>query len=153
MPPSGPTATRLRTLHVIVGVMIAGVLVFTAVVSFLVTAGTLPLEPNPAFGYLIYAAVGYLAISLLAAPMIDGRVGRAVPGSDDDVVAQKWITGAIVGMAIREGAALFALVASLLVGSVPWALAFGLISAAGMGMAWPRAHELEERLNEARRSG
>jgi len=52
-------------------------------------------------------------------------------------------TGVIIGLALREGVALYGLVLSLLDGNPKWAIGFGVVALFSMIVGWPRRSVME----------
>lgn len=138
---------RFRVLHIIVGSLILGVVLFAAVAAWLITSGTFvgtgPPVPLEAVG------VGVVALIFLA-PVLAGRTKEAPPDADRDTVFMQFQTGTIVGMALREGAGLMGGVFALLAGSLPWLVGLTGASVLAMALAWPKRDDLDERLRRAR---
>lgn len=138
---------RFRVLHIIVGSLILGVVLFAAVAAWLITSGTFAdfISPIP----LEAVGVGVVALIFLA-PVLAGKAKEAPPDADRDTVFMQFQTGTIVGMAVREGAGLMGGVLALLAGSLPWLVGLAGASVLSMVLAWPKRDELEERLGRAR---
>ncbi|HSR43033.1 MAG TPA: hypothetical protein VLL48_12690 [Longimicrobiales bacterium] len=138
-----PVETAVRQLHVMAGAFMGGVLVYTAMAVWVVRAGALGLGAE--IGGEVLGLVGLVAALLLVlAPVVRRRILAAGRPEDRGELTALWIRGSIAGLAVREGAGLLGITISLLAGSVPWILGFGLASVAAMGLAWPRGEELRE---------
>lgn len=137
---------QLRTLQMIVGSLVLGVGLFTGVAVYLIRSGTFgdteELIPLEAVGAVV-------AVLLLTAPLVAGRLKDTPAGADRNTVYQHFQTGTIVGMALREGAGLMGGILAMLSGSLPWLLGLTGVSMLAMILAWPRRDDLEERLRRA----
>ena len=140
---------RPRVMAIITAALMMGVLFFTGTVAVLLTVGGFQPVAAPFTKTLLTFAAFAGGIAVLVAPMLRSRLIESPPGSDEDAIARRWTTGTLVAMALREFAGLQGLVFSLLAGSLPWALGFGLASVAAMGLAWPRGDDLADRLRRA----
>lgn len=138
---------RFRVLHIIVGGLILGVVVFAAMATWLITSGTFVGTGSPV--PLEAVGVGVMALIFLT-PVLAGKAKEAPPDADRDTVFMQFQTGTIVGMAVREGAGLMGGVLALLAGSLPWLVGLTGALVLAMVLAWPKRDELEERLRRAR---
>jgi hypothetical protein len=140
---------RIRTLQVIVAALATGVFTYTTVAVGLISTGALG-TGGVTLGTAAPGAVA-LGVALLfaLAPVVRRRVLHAGPAADGDQILARWFSASLVAMALREGAGLLGITVSLLAGSVPWVLGFGLASVAAMGLAWPRGDEVRDRVRRA----
>lgn len=136
---------QLRTLQTIVGSLVLGVGLFAGVAVYLIRSGTF----GETGALIALEAVGVVVVVLLlTAPLVASRLKDAPAGADRDTVYQRFQTGTIVGMALREGAGLMGGILAMLSGSLPWLLGLTGVSMLAMILAWPRRDDLEERLRQ-----
>lgn len=136
---------RIRQARIIAGALMGGVGAYTIVAVVVVSLGIL--SSGGMFGTTFLGFVALFVLLLLVlAPILRRRVLESGRPADADEVLRRWMSASIVGLAVREGAGLFGVTIALVAGATPWILAFGLASLVAMGLAWPRADEVEERI-------
>ncbi len=171
---------RLRTMQIVAGALLMGVLIFLGIVLYMVWiqnkgAGTAPPADMPllsllaAVFFVIQAPLSFLIPQFLtrnALGQIASGNWKAPPGfnaADFPSDASKLLgirqTAMIVGLALLEGAAFFACIAYLLEAQ-PWVLAIILVSVLLMMMNFPTEGRVRswlalqaEQLDELRRRG
>jgi hypothetical protein len=136
---------HFRTLFVICGAILSGVVLFGVVIFVLQSAGTLgPIEQVPSGAGLVLnlAALSVLVVAhflprTLPRPAREASLGEALAWHKKTV---------IVATALREGAALMALVGILLTGS--WTPGIGVVGLAVLTilLGWPKEAQIEEYL-------
>lgn len=139
----------LRSVRVVCVALMGGVVVLGAVVTVLLASGFEPLAPGIK-GLLLPVTAGYVLLSLVAAPLLESAL-RKVPASADRAEALgRFSTAVIVGMALREGAALLAVVAGLLTGDLAWGLGLAAVVLLAMVLALPSDRKLQDSLRSTR---
>jgi hypothetical protein len=139
---------RVRPLKTIWLAMIAGVLVTTVVIMFLINAAAV--RPIPALRAGAGSTIAILLVlGLIGAQFARKLVEKTTPSATRSEVARKWQAGWLVGQAIKEGIGMLGLVLALFTGASSWAMAFGAASAASMIMTPPWEAELLHRLQRA----
>ncbi len=93
---------------------------------------------------------GYVLLSLVAAPLLESAMRKAPSGADPAEAVGRFTHGVIVGMALREGAALLAIVVALLTGDLAWGLGLAAVVVLAMLLALPRERKLEDYLETVR---
>lgn len=146
------TAKRtLLSVRVVCGALMAGVFLYGVIVALLV-AGGLFAPPAAEAASALLPLSGLLTVaSLLSAPFIENMVRRLPDRAARRDVLNRFQTASIVGFAVREAAALFALTASLITGRLIWGLGLAGLVLLGMVLALPGAPRLEEYLKDAGR--
>ena len=134
---------HLRQLNLICLAFLSGILIYSAVVWFLLTSGSAPpedLDLEPWMGTLFN---GIALVALVRAhfpPKLLRAPGRDAP--EEDLIAWHKKT-TLIGFSLREGAALIALVGAQLTGKVVGATAMVGWAIIAMILAWPRAGQLQ----------
>ena len=139
---------RVRPLRTLWLAMIAGIVLFTVTVMFLIRIGAVTPIPVLRAGAGATIAI-ILVIAMVGAQYVRKLVEKTPASATRSQVANKWQAGWIAGQAIKEGIGLLGLVLALLVGVSSWALAFGAASAISMLMTPPWEAELLHRLQDA----
>ena len=131
-------APMVRTTQVIILAMTAGLVFFLVVVLFVrgqpgAAAG--PARPGPLISYVAAAFAAAVVPMSLIVPSAVVKSGRAqiAPGPDDPTLrlAGVYQTSLIMGAALNEGPALFALVAFMIEG-LPWVLGIAALLILGV---------------------
>jgi F0F1-type ATP synthase membrane subunit c/vacuolar-type H+-ATPase subunit K len=139
---------RVRPLRTIWLSMIFGVVLFTAVVMVLINQAVVTPIPVLRAGAGSTIAI-LLVLGLIGAQFVRKMIEKTPPSATRTQVATRWQTGWLVGQAIKEAIGMLGLVLALLTGAGPWAMAFGIASAASMVMTPPWEAELHQRLQRA----
>jgi F0F1-type ATP synthase membrane subunit c/vacuolar-type H+-ATPase subunit K len=139
----------LRTLRLVCVALMAGVVVLGVVVAALLLGGLEPLAPGLE-GLLLPVTGGYALLSLVAAPLLESALRRVPAGADRAQAMGRFSTAVIVGMALREGAALLAVVAALLTGDLAWGLGLATVVLLAMALALPTDRKLQDSLRTTR---
>jgi len=115
----------LQNLRLIIPAMAMGVIVFAAIVVFLITSGGMNTDPEPA--NLLLLVLAALAVMELAAYVVIRKVmmgnlrrrwvGRPVEDVPPEELARGFQTLTLVGAALAEGFSLFGLVILLVTGN------------------------------------
>lgn len=122
---------RVRPLRTIWLALIAGVVGATVAAYYLIRAQVVTPVDALRAGLGIYVGL-VLLIGLGVAPFVRRRLERAGSWETRSQAADKWQRAWLVGQAIKEGVGLGGLVLSVFVGSIAWALAFGVASVISM---------------------
>jgi len=119
MPPN------LQNLRLIIPAMAMGVIIFAAIVIFLITGGSMSTDPEPA--NLLLLVLAAFAVTELAAYVVVRKVvagnlrrrwlGRAVEDVPSEELVKWFQTLTLVGAALAEGLSLFGLVILLITGN------------------------------------
>jgi len=133
---------HFNVLSIFCGASFAGVAIFSGVVWYLLSSGSMPpgdLDLPPWSGMLLNVIA---LVVLMKASFLPRLMGRPTAGpSEQDVLAWHKKT-TFVGFALREGAGFLALVGAMLTGQVAVAaLMVGLVFVS-MILAWPREDQL-----------
>jgi hypothetical protein len=139
---------RVRPLRTIWLAMVAGVVLFTGVILYLIRAGAVAPIPLLRSGAGQTIAI-VLVIGIIGAPWVRKIVEKTPPSATRSQVASRWAAGWVVGQAIKEAIGLTGVLLALFVGASSWAMAFGIASAASMLMTPPWEAELRHRLQRA----
>jgi hypothetical protein len=140
---SEPVRAHLRQLTLICFALLSGVLIYSGVVWFLLTSGSMPPEDLDLAPWMGTLFNGIALVALVRAHFPPKHL-RA-PGrdaSEKDLIAWHKNT-TLIGFSLREGAALIALVGALLTGKVVGAIAMVGWAIIAMMLAWPRAEQLQ----------
>lgn len=133
---------HLRQLTIICFAILSGVILFSAVVWYLLNNGSLPPEDldlppwmGTLFNVVALVALGkaYLLPRLLPAPG---------PGASDQEVLGWHKRTTVLGFALREGGAFVALVGAMLTGRLAGTAAVVGLAVLTMVLAWPRQEQL-----------
>ena len=135
---------RVRPLRTIWLAAIAGMVLFTVVVMYLIRSGTVRPVGLP-YGVAVYTGIA-LAAGLFIAPFVRRRIEKTPSFATRSEVARRWQTGWLVGQAIKEAVGLAGLVLALLIGASTWAFAFGVASSLSMLMTPPWEMQLRDRM-------
>jgi len=128
---------RLTMLRTVCGALVGGVVLFGVATAVLLMGGIMePVAPDQA-GLLLPLAGIFTVASVLSAPFVESMLRKIDGTTDHDAALARFTGSAIIGFAIREGAALFALVAALITGNVLWGLGLAGLATFGMILAWP----------------
>jgi uncharacterized membrane protein YbhN (UPF0104 family) len=130
-------AARVRVMQIVIGALLIGVAVFAGIALFLRQQRNNPPPATPTVSYMALGfAVATFAARLVVLPSIE-RGARKTPALQAGTDLNRWLnlyqTRMIVGAALLEGPAFFALAAYLIEGT-PWA--FGLAVLLWLAMAW-----------------
>jgi len=133
---------HLRQMNVVAGAILAGILVFSGVVWFLLGSGGFPpqdLELPSWTGTL----ANVVALVALGKALLLPRIFRAPgPGGSEEAILAWHRKTVIVGFALREAAAFVALVGAMLTGQLTGAFLMVGLALFTMVLAWPRADQL-----------
>ncbi len=141
----------LLSVRVLGVALMGGIVVFAVVVAFLLTRPDYTPAAARAAGQLLPLA-GFLTVaSLFSAPFMENTIRRIPDGSSREQALSRFQTAAIVGFGVREGAALFALMVSLLTGQLNWGLGLAGLALLGMILAIPGETAVREYLKNAGR--
>ena len=134
---------HLRQLNLICLAFLSGVLIYSGVVWFLLTSGSMPPEDLDLAPWVGTLFNGIALVALVTAYFPPRHLrAPARDASDEDLIS--WHrTATLVGFSLREGAALIALVGALLTGKVLGAIAMVGWAILAMILAWPRAEQLQ----------
>ena len=151
----GAFAIRLRTMRIIIGALLMGILTFAVVAAITRAQGNMPpLRGEPIVSYV---AAGQGVIILLLQAIVPAAIATGMRKSlpaEPEVTPERWLavyqTRMIVGAALLEGAAFTFLIAYLIEGR-PWTLAGGLVCAALLAVLYFPTRERVERWVAAQR--
>jgi protein-S-isoprenylcysteine O-methyltransferase Ste14 len=134
-------AQHLGRLKILCGAILAGVVVFAAVVWFLLSSGTFtPPEAIPSYMATLLNLAGLLLIvSAHFLPRFFHRPPKEAPG-EAHLARHGQVT--IITFALREGGALVALVGALVTGEMLGGVAVASLAVVTMVLAWPRAEQI-----------
>ena len=144
-------AAEMRVLTIIGASLMGGVATLTGIVWYLLTFGGFVTFDLPRVAS--QAALGVFLLSLPLAPLLRGKVDPPDPDGSPAEIAGRYRAGAIVAFAVREGAGLIGILASLLVGAPNWVLGYGGATLLVMAFGWPSAAELRARLRPVGTTG
>lgn len=161
----------LRTMQIIAGALIAGVLSFAGVASFLVFGNAAAVQPGgqpPAVGgseIVMYMAMGFAAVAVVMSFVVPNLISAAGVKSvaklaqDGTSTGPKELFGRLLGvaqtkmiiaMALVEGAAFFNLIAFIITKSlIPPAVVLGLLAV--MAIHFPTKMKLANWLEDQQR--
>ena len=133
--------SELKQLQVIWGALVAGVVLYTAVIFVLMTAGGVRFDAlDPAIMNLAGAGVKlYMAGVVLARRLLIARIPAQAPAEER---LASYRTASIVALALMEAGGLIVITLGLLSGASLWVLAGGGAAAALMFLAKPTADEI-----------
>lgn len=142
---SDALATHLRQLGIVCVAILAGVLIFSGVVWYLLNSGDLPPQNGglPSWLGTLFNVVGLVA--LLKAYFLPRLLASPEAGAPEETVLAWHKRTTIVGFALREAAAFIALVGALLTGRLTGAIGVAGLAVFAMVLAWPRASQIENR--------
>jgi hypothetical protein len=139
--PSHAMAQHLGRLKILCGAILAGVVIFAAVVWYLLRSGAFtPSEGLPSYLATILSLVGLLLI--VSAHFLPRFFRR--PPEDAPVEAHLGRHGQVtlVTFALREGGAFVALVGALVTGELTGGIAVASLAVVTMLLAWPREEQI-----------
>ena len=133
--------SELKQLQVIWGALVAGVVLYTAVIFGLMTAGGMSFDAlDPTIMNLVGAGVMlYMAGAVFARRLLIAKIPAQAPAEDR---LASYRTASIVALALMESGGLIVITLGLLAGAALWVLAGGGAAAALMFLAKPRADEI-----------
>lgn len=141
-PPPPDTDTLVRRLTILWFALMAGVGVYAAVASLLITTGAFTATSGLPWGMLAWAPTA--AVVMLGAGIVMIRRGEEPdPGAPAERRVARYFTLRLVGLAIQEAAGLLVITTSLFAGRADWAAAAGLVTVGVMSMARPSPEQLE----------
>ena len=140
--PSERVDHHLRQLGVICSAMLMGVVVLGGIVWYLLNSGGFtPPEGMPGFSAILFNLVALVAIvKTLFLPRLFPPPTEGAP--EEELLAWHQRT-TIVGFALREAAALTALVGVMLTGQQVGGFAMAGLALVAMVLAWPRLEQLQ----------
>ena len=136
-------AAEMRVLTIIGASLMVGVATLSGIIWYLLTFGGFATLDLPRVAP--QAALGVFLLSLPLAPLLRGKVDPPEADGSPAEIAGRYRAGVIVAFAVREGAGLIGILASLLVGAPNWVLGYGGATLLVMALGWPRAAELRAR--------
>lgn len=142
MQQSEPVKGHLSQLNIICSAIFAGVVIFAAVVWYLLRSGAMPPHDMDLPAWTSTLANVLALVVLLKAQFLPRLFG--IPGSgasEEDWIAWHKRT-VVVGFALREGAAFIALVGAMLTGRLVGATYMVGLAFLAMVLAWPRMGQL-----------
>jgi hypothetical protein len=138
-------STHLRQLQIICVAIMSGVVIFSGVVWYLLASGAVSPSLAGTVPYL-GTLLNLMGLSLLVIahyfPVLMKAPGR--DASQEDFVAWHRVS-TVIAYAIREGAAIMALVGVLLTGRTGMGSAVVGLAIVAMILAWPKTSQLEYR--------
>lgn len=147
--PHGKDGESLRMLRFLSAALMGGVVVLGVVVTVLFLSGFGPVSPGIE-GLLLPVTTGYVLLSLVVAPLLESVLKRVPADADRAQAMARFSNAVIVGMALREGAALVAVVGALLTGDLAWGLGLAAVVLLAMTLALPSKSKLEDYLGTRR---
>jgi hypothetical protein len=137
-------AREANTLKLLAGAFAASVVVYAGIAWFLTgeaaAAGFVPPGlPEPLPWVLAGAAIALL----LVAPLAEARLRSAGAGQPPERALSAFRLATVVGLAMREAAALLGLVIAVTTGRALWSFALCAAAAVAMAGAWPSRGRLE----------
>jgi hypothetical protein len=140
----GPTRSagvpNLATARIIWAALVVGVVLFLAVVLFVVPPQSQPDGGN----VLLWVAAGLTAVNLPLAWIVRSTIHARARGANDRVAPGVWFTGNLVHWALCEGAAFFGAVVTMLSEERFPALVVPLVALGGLLLGYPTGSDLEE---------
>lgn len=138
---SDAVTQHLRQLAILCSAILAGVVIFVAVVWFLLSSEAYtPSETLPSYLATVLSLVGLVLI--LNAHLLP-RFFPPPPEDGPEEARLAWhrqVT--LIGFALREGGAFVALVGALLTGELAGGAAVAALAVVTMLLAWPRAEQI-----------
>jgi hypothetical protein len=147
--PHGKDDEALRILRIVCAALMGGVVVLGVVVAVLSSSGFEPVAPGIE-GLLLPVTAGYVLLSLVVAPLLESALKKVPAGADRAEATVRFGNAVIVGMALREGAALLAVVVALLTGDLAWGLGLAAVVLLAMMLALPSERKLRDFLAKRR---
>jgi hypothetical protein len=140
--PSAAVEQHLRKMGLVCSAILSGVVVFSAVVWYLVNRGgfTSP-EGLPNYLATLFNLVAFVA--LLKAHFLPRLFPPPPAGASEEALLTRHGRNTILGFALREGAGFIALVGVLLTGRQAGGFALAGLAIIAMVFAWPRLDQLE----------
>lgn len=147
--PNAKYGAALRNLRLVCAALMGGVVVLGGVVTVLFSSGFEPLAPGIE-GLLLPVAAGYVLLSLVAAPLVESTLRKMPAEAAPAEAMTRFSNAVIVGMALREGAGLLAVVVALLTGDLAWGLGLAAVVLLAMTLALPSERKLQDFLRKGR---
>jgi hypothetical protein len=139
--PSDAVAQHLRRLKILCSAILAGVVIFAAVVWYLLTSGAVtPSETVSSSLATLLNLVGLLLI--LAAHFLPRFFRRPPEEAPEEAHISRHGQVTLVTFALREGGAIVALVGALLTGELTGGVAVASLAVFTMLLAWPRGEQI-----------
>jgi hypothetical protein len=139
--PSHAMAQHLGRLKILCGAILAGVLIFAAVVWYLLRSGAFtPSEALPSYLATSLNLVGLLLI--VSAHFLPRFFRRPAEGAPEEAHLARHGQVTLVTFALREAGAFAALVGALLTGEMLGGVAVASLAVLTMLLAWPRAEQV-----------
>jgi|GEM_PF-1351007 len=139
--PSDAMAQHLGRLKILCGAILAGVVVFAAVVWYLLRSGAFtPPEAIPSYLATLLNLAGLLLI--VTAHFLPRFFRRPPKEAPEEAHLARHGQVTIITFALREGGALVALVGALVTGEMLGGLAVASLAVFTMLLAWPRAEQV-----------
>ena len=126
--------------------LVAGVVTFGVVVAVIALTGTIRAPAEALRGVLVPLAGIFALASLASAPFLESVLRKLPAGAERSDSVARYTHATIVGFAVREAAALFALVVALVTGELPWTLGITALVLYGMLAALPSEEKLRRHL-------
>lgn len=143
MQPSEAQKAHLTQLSIICSAILTGVAIFAGVVVYLLRTGSMPpkdMDLPSWMGTLFHVVALVALIKAQLLPHLFGRPSRDAPEEAHLAWHRRTV---IVGFALREAAALMALVGLMLTGQVAGATFMVGLAILTMVLAWPRGAHLQ----------
>lgn len=145
MSPSSEVQQHLRTLYMICGAILSGVVLFGVVVFVLLRSGAMgSTEQVPDSVGLILNLAG-LSV-LVVAHFLPRTIPRPAKDASLEAAFAWHKKTVIIATALREGAAFMALVGVLLTGSWPPGIGVAGLAVLTILLGWPREAQIQEHL-------
>lgn len=142
--PSQALDQHLRQLGIIGSAIFTGVVVFAVVVWYLLSSGAYtPSDGIPPYMGPMLNGVGLVV--LVSAVLLPRVLPAPSRGASEAELLGWHKRNAILGFALREGAAFVALVGVLLTGRMAGGFAVAALALLSMAFAWPRKEQLDQR--------
>ncbi len=135
-----PSPREWATLHIICAAFVVATLLYGGVGWFVVTSSSVELPSAAKPGGLALVMATAAILLLLAAPLAQRLLAQdreARPGIMPSVPFETYRQAVIVAFAVREGAAIFGLVITLLLRDIRWVLGLGAVAVLTMLLGWP----------------
>jgi hypothetical protein len=140
---------HFRILSVICMAILSGILIFAGVVWFLRSSGEFAGGGSES-GASLSTVLNLAALStLVVAHILPRSLAATSPGAQQEEVLATHKKATIVSMAIREGAALMALVGVLVTGEFKLGMAVAGLAVVLILLGWPRRSQIEGKLPSA----
>lgn len=139
--PSDAVAQHLRRLKILCSAILAGVVIFAAVVWFLLTSGAVtPSETLPSYLATLLNLGGLLLI--VTAHFLPRFFRRPPEEAPEEAHLARHGQVTLVTFALREAGAFAALVGALLTGQMTGGVAVASLAVFTMLLAWPREEQI-----------